>query len=72
MSLPNRLRVRNGHVVMDDGSSIQAYLKPWVAKHGLTDDTPVVLVDREELEKLRKAAMPKLRAIYDERFALAG
>lgn len=54
--LNNRLRILQGKLVMDDGSSVEEYLKEWQQRLGIADYTAVNLMAREDLYSLWLAA----------------
>lgn len=68
MSLPNRLRVRDGLLVLEDGSDAREYLRAWAVKAGVSDETPVTLLKRDVVQRLKSQAA---EADPDHRFALA-
>ena len=48
MTIPNRLRLKDGKLVLDDGSDPTEYLKAWAERYGITEDTPVNVVEHDE------------------------
>lgn len=73
MSLPNKLRIKDGVLFLADGGDVTTYLKKWEKKHKLTPKTPLTMMPRER-------AMPMIqdhldaemrRMVDDERFCLA-
>lgn len=71
---PNNLRLIDGELVMADGSDVREYLRAWAERVGVTPDTPLSMIARDDLMKLadrasRTVCICKLTA--DERFALA-
>lgn len=50
--LNNRLRILQGKLVMDDGSSVEEYLKEWQQRVGVADYTAVNLMTRDNLYSL--------------------
>ena len=47
MNLPNRLRVHDGKLVLEDGGDPTEYLKAWAERNNITNETPVNVVDRD-------------------------
>jgi hypothetical protein len=68
MLLPNKLCIKNGVLLMKDGSKVQDYLRL-----STTDNSDVVIFTREKAEKLlMDATAYRLSKITDdERFCLA-
>lgn len=50
--LNDRLRIVKGKLVMDDGSSVKEYLKAWQQRVGIPDNTPVNLLEHDDLINL--------------------
>lgn len=63
VKLPDRLRLRDGLLVMDDGSDAREYLRDWARRANVDGDTPVNVLKRESVVRLQDDA--------DLRFALA-
>lgn len=63
VKLPDRLRLRDGVLVLDDGSDSREYLRDWARRANVSDDTPVNVLKRESVTRLQDQA--------DMRFALA-
>ena len=66
-SLPNRLRLSNGHLEMIDGSDPAEYLR---SRKGIPDGTDVVVMRREEAEQMLREAKA-YRDFFNSKFALA-
>lgn len=54
--LPNRLRIVDGELVLDDGGDVRQYLREFAELAKVTPDTPLVLMRRDGAEKDRTAA----------------
>lgn len=52
MAVPNRLRIVDGILVMDDGSSVQDYLKAWQIKVAIPNNSAVVLWERGQAAEM--------------------
>lgn len=63
VKLPDRLRLRDGVLVLDDGSDAREYLRDWARRANVGDDTPVNVLKRESVTRLQDEA--------DMRFTLA-
>lgn len=63
VKLPDRLRLRDGVLVLDDGSDAREYLRDWARRANVGDDTPVNVLKRESATRLQDEA--------DMRFTLA-
>lgn len=50
MELPNKLRLHDGELVLDDGSDVREYLRAFAARYAVTPDTPLTLCDREQAQ----------------------
>ena len=73
-SPPNNLRLIDGELVMADGSDVREYLRAWAERIGITSDTPLSMVTRDDLMKLAYSASHTVcicKLTADERFALA-
>ena len=73
-SPPNNLRLIDGELVMADGSDVREYLRAWAERVGVTPDTPLSMVTRDDLVKLAYRATSRVclcKMVADERFALA-
>ena len=73
-SPPNNLRLMDGELVMADGSDVREYLRAWAERVGVTPDTPLSLIARDDLMKLAERATSRVclcKMAADERFALA-
>lgn len=71
---PNNLRLIDGELVMADGSDVREYLRAWAERVGITPDTPLSMVSRDDLVKLAERATHHVclcNMVADERFALA-
>lgn len=70
--MPDRLRLRGGVLVMDDGSDVGEYLKRRQLEAGYADGEPVVVLPRRVAQRLASEAsswrLHKSRD--DERFSL--
>lgn len=63
--IPDKLRIRDGELVMADGSDVREYLRAFAKRQGITESTPISLLSRNILLDLIPEANP------DERYALA-
>lgn len=63
VNLPNRLRLRDGVLVMDDGTDAREYLREWARRVNVGDDTPISVLKRDAVVRLQDKA--------DMRFTLA-
>lgn len=71
---PNNLRLIDGELVMADGSDVREYLRAWAERVGITPDTPLSMISRDDLMKLAERATQRVclcKMTADERFALA-
>ena len=71
---PNNLRLIDGELVMADGSDVREYLRAWAERVGITSDTPLSMLTRDDLMKLADRASRTVcicKLTDDERFALA-
>lgn len=69
-SLPNRLRLRDGKLTLEDGSDPTEYLLAYAAKAKVGSDEPMVLTRRSVVEEdARKADMYDSQ--FDVNYALA-
>ena len=71
---PNLLRLMDGELVMADGSDVREYLRAWADRVGVTPDTPLSMIARDDLMKLAERATSRVclcKMTADERFALA-
>ena len=71
---PNNLRLVDGELVMADGSDVREYLRAWAERVGITPDTPLSMVSRDDLVELAERATHRAclcNMVADERFALA-
>lgn len=65
MNMPNRLKVKDGALVMIDGTDVTAYLKSKTRLEG----QPVVVILKDDAEALLRDAL-RWRAHMDEQFSL--
>jgi hypothetical protein len=55
-SLPDKLRIVDGELVMVDGSDVRAYLREWAEQAKVTANTPVNIMRREAIDDYRQKA----------------
>ena len=67
--LPDRLRIRDGVIVMIDGSDATEYLRAWAKRHHIGPDDPMTLMRRKTAQVLVDKAESYDRAL-DCQFAL--
>ncbi len=48
MELPNRLRLRDGELVLDDGGDVREYLRAFATRGKVTPDTPLTIRVRSQ------------------------
>ena len=65
-TMPNKLRLRNGHLEMIDGTDPVEYLK----SSPIADGSDVVVLRRDRAEQMARDAHA-YRALMDGRYALA-
>ena len=65
-AMPNKLRLKDGHLEMIDGSDVDDYLRFC----SIPDGSDVILMKREHADQMARDAHA-YRALMDARFALA-
>jgi len=53
---PNKLRLMNGVLICNDGSSVTDYLREWAEEAQVTSDTPLNLIRQDGLERIQSDA----------------
>lgn len=51
MTLPNRLRLVDGELVMADGSDVREYLREFARRNCIDGNTPMTLVERSTAQR---------------------
>lgn len=67
---PNNLRLIDGELVMADGSDVREYLRAWAERVGITPDTPLSMVSRDDLVNAIEAQVKASK--YSARCGLLG
>lgn len=56
-AIPSKLRLIDGELVCEDGSSVREYLREFQRNASIAHDTPVVIMRRDTYAKVRQDAL---------------